>query len=99
MLIPPTAIIKPITDLTYIEYGQYIELDGSDSYDNITRYQWSSGEVTDRIGFYVYGDTSKTLTVYNAYGSDTTTITIRNNQSVYTNLCKMLRAEEMLTNY
>lgn len=77
MLIPPTAIIKPITDLTYVEYGQYIELDGSDSYENITRYQWSTGEQTDKIGFYVYGDTSKTLTVYNEYGYNATTFTIR----------------------
>lgn len=77
MLIPPTAIIKPITDLTYIEYGQYIELDGSDSYENITRYQWSTGEQTDKIGFYIYGDTTKTLTVYNEYGYNATTFTIR----------------------
>lgn len=71
---PPVAVIT--TESLTVYKGNYIILDGSGSYDNITSYQWSNGSTADQISVQIMETTTFTLTVTNLYGSDSATITI-----------------------
>ena len=71
---PPVSVIT--TESMTVYKGSYIILDGSGSYDNITSYQWSNGAAAAQISVQIMETTTFTLTVTNAYGSDSATITI-----------------------
>lgn len=72
--VPPTAVIT--TDSLTVYKGTYIILDGSGSYDDITAYSWNTGAETAQISVQIMETTTFTLTVTNAYGTDSATITI-----------------------
>lgn len=71
---PPVSVITAESMTVY--KGSYIILDGSGSYDNITSYLWSNGSAAAQISVQIMETTTFTLTVTNAYGSDSATITI-----------------------
>ena len=72
--IPPTAVIT--TDSLVVYKGAYVTLSGADSFDNITGYLWSNGSTSSEIVLLIDHTQNISLTVTNAYGSDTTTVTI-----------------------
>ena len=72
--IPPTAVIT--TDSLVVYKGAYVTLSGADSFDNITGYLWSNGSTSSEIVLLIDHTQNISLTVTNAYGSDTATITI-----------------------
>lgn len=72
--IPPTAVIT--TDSLVVYKGAYVTLSGVDSFDNITAYKWSNGSTSSEIVLLIDHTQNISLTVTNAYGSDTTTVTI-----------------------
>ena len=72
--IPPTAVIT--TDSLVVYNGTYVTLSGADSFDNVTGYLWSNGSTSSEIVLLIDHTQNISLTVTNAYGSDTTTVTI-----------------------
>lgn len=72
--IPPTAVIT--TDSLVVYKGAYVTLSGADSFDNITGYLWSNGSTSSEIVLLIDHTQNISLTVTNAYGSDTATVTI-----------------------
>lgn len=72
--IPPTAVIT--TDSLVVYKGAYVTLSGADSFDNVTGYLWSNGSTSSEIVLLIDHTQNISLTVTNAYGSDTTTVTI-----------------------
>lgn len=72
--IPPTAVIT--TDSLVVYKGAYVTLSGADSFDNITAYKWSNGSTSSEIVLLIDHTQNISLTVTNAYGSDTATVTI-----------------------
>ena len=73
--VPPTAVIT--TDSLSVYKGQYVVLSGENSFDEITSYQWSDGSTGSQTGFFAEEDTTVSLIVTNAYGSDTAVVTIK----------------------
>lgn len=71
---PPTAVIT--TDTLTVYKGTYIILSGAESFSDITGYLWSTGATSEEIQVLIEQNTSISLTVYNAQGSDTTTVNI-----------------------
>lgn len=72
--IPPTAVIT--TDSLVVYKGAYVTLSGEDSFSDITGYLWSNGSTSSEIVLLIDHTQNISLTVTNAYGSDTTTVTI-----------------------
>ena len=72
--VPPTAVIT--TDSLVVYKGTYVTLSGADSFDNVTGYLWSNGSTSSEIVLLIDHTQNISLTVTNAYGSDTTTVTI-----------------------
>lgn len=72
--IPPTAVIT--TDSLVVYKGTYVTLSGADSFDNVTGYLWSNGSTSSEIVLLIDHTQNISLTVTNAYGSDTATVTI-----------------------
>ena len=73
--VPPTAVIT--TESLSVYKGQYVVLSGENSFDEITSYQWSDGSTGSQTGFFAESDTTVSLIVTNAYGSDTAVVTIK----------------------
>ena len=71
---PPTAIITTETLIVY--KGSYVKFSGEDSFSDITSYLWSNGSTSSEIVLLIDHTQNISLTVTNAYGSDTTTVTI-----------------------
>ena len=71
---PPTAIITTETLIVY--KGSYVKFSGLDSYSEITGYLWSNGSTSSEIVLLIDHTQNISLTVTNAYGSDTATVTI-----------------------
>lgn len=71
---PPTAIIT--TDTLIVYKGSYVKFSGEDSFSDITGYLWSNGSTSSEIVLLIDHTQNISLTVTNAYGSDTTTVTI-----------------------
>lgn len=71
---PPTAIIT--TDTLTVYKGSYVKFSGLDSYSEITGYLWSNGSTSSEIMLLIDHTQNISLTVTNAYGSDTTSVTI-----------------------
>lgn len=72
--VPPTAVIT--TDSLVVYKGAYVTLSGADSFDNVTGYLWSNGSTSSEIVLLIDHTQNISLTVTNAYGSDTATVTI-----------------------
>jgi hypothetical protein len=72
--VPPIAVIT--TDSLVVYKGAYVTLSGADSFDNITAYGWSNGGTSSEITLLIDHTQNISLTVTNAYGSDTTSVTI-----------------------
>lgn len=71
---PPTAIIT--TDTLTVYKGSYVKFSGEDSFSDITGYLWSNGSTSSEIMLLIDHTQNISLTVTNAYGSDTTSVTI-----------------------
>lgn len=71
---PPTAIITTETLIVY--KGSYVKFSGEDSFSDITGYSWSNGSTSSEIVLLIDHTQNISLTVTNAYGSDTATVTI-----------------------
>lgn len=72
--LPPTAIIT--TDTLIVYKGSYVKFSGEDSFSDITGYLWSNGSTSSEIVLLIDRTQNISLTVTNAYGSDTATVTI-----------------------
>lgn len=71
---PPTAVITTETLIVY--KGSYVKFSGEDSFSDITGYLWSNGSTSSEIVLLIDHTQNISLTVTNAYGSDTATVTI-----------------------
>ena len=72
--IPPTSVIT--TDSLVVYKGSYVKFSGEDSFSDITGYLWSNGSTSSEIVLLIDHTQNISLTVTNAYGSDTTSVTI-----------------------
>lgn len=71
---PLTAVIT--TDTLIVYKGSYVKFSGEDSFSDITGYLWSNGSTSSEIVLLIDHTQNISLTVTNAYGSDTATVTI-----------------------